>query len=429
MYSSTVFIISKRKELSVKYKKIVESLEQEAVIISSLSSAIDNIQKFEPELLIVSDTIDENLSDFCSKIRALTFNVRPVIIAISKSSDLNDRLEILDSGADDFLSESINPKELKMRIKAHLRRYLENSFNPITFFAQKNLTTRALKKHIAGENAKAVMFSQIKNIKNYREIYGDIAYQKVLQTLGAIVNSTLSGNDFVGHFFEDEFIIITQHEKAEKMAKFLTFAFDNVLERFYNEADFKNKFTLLSSDNKEEQKEDLMKLHTCSLISTKQRHQNYSHILTDLFELIKLCNNSKGSNYVIDRIKLQGKSEFVEIKNKVMVLEFDKALSLLIKTHLDINEVEHKAIEDSAGFVEQYGEYLPNVLIIDYGNSSSKKGLELLYEIKNVKKNTKIIFTSSIHLKEEILNAGADFYLPKPYEMDVLMKWVKKFLN
>ena len=95
MYSATVFIISKRKELSIKYKKLIEALEQDVYVIPSLSDALGQIQKIEPELLIVSDTIDENLPDFCAKMRALTFNVRPVIIAVSKSSDVEDRLAIL----------------------------------------------------------------------------------------------------------------------------------------------------------------------------------------------------------------------------------------------------------------------------------------------------------------------------------------------
>ena len=40
----------------------------------------------------LSDSIEEDLSTFCQKIRALTFNFRPVIIALSKSADYLDRI-------------------------------------------------------------------------------------------------------------------------------------------------------------------------------------------------------------------------------------------------------------------------------------------------------------------------------------------------
>lgn len=429
LYSATVFIISKRKELSIKYKKLIEALEQEVCVISSLSEAVSQIQKKEPELLIVSDTIDEKLSDFCTKVRVLTFNTRPVIVAVSKSSELNDRLEILEAGADDFMSESISPKEFQARIKAHLRRFLENQYNPVTFFVQKSLTTRAVKKLIFGDKKNSVMLIRIANINFYREIYGEIAYQKVLQTLGAIVNSALNTEDFAGHFSDDEFIIITTPNKAEKVASFLTFAFDNVLNRFYSDLDYENKFTLLSSDIKEEEKESLMRLNICSIENEEGKFTNYGQIVNSLFELIKLCKGACKSTYVIDRPKLKGQVQSVKPKNKVMIMEEDEALSFLLETLCTMNLFEVKVCKNYEEFYEGYEEFRPDVLFIDWGNEYTKKGITLSRQIKALDNAPKIIFSSSVHNKKEILGAGADFYLPKPYEADVAIKWIKKFLN
>ena len=47
MYAATIFIISKRKELSIKYKKLIEALNQEVYVIPSLSEALLKIQKNE----------------------------------------------------------------------------------------------------------------------------------------------------------------------------------------------------------------------------------------------------------------------------------------------------------------------------------------------------------------------------------------------
>ena len=74
-------------------------------------------------------------------------------------------------------------------------------------------------------------------------------------------------------------------------------------------------------------------------------------------------------------------------------------------------------------------EYNPAVIILDAGNSETLKGLEtckkLKYEMQNLKSN--IIFTTTVHNKEMVLNAGADLYLPKPYELSVIFGWIKKF--
>ena len=74
-------------------------------------------------------------------------------------------------------------------------------------------------------------------------------------------------------------------------------------------------------------------------------------------------------------------------------------------------------------------DFEPSIIILDAGNSETLKGLEvcrkLKFETQNLKSN--IIFTTTIHDKELVLNAGADLYLPKPYELSVMFGWIKKF--
>ena len=146
---SNVLIIDKRKELSIKYKKSIEDTETSAVISRDLKDALHYIQHAEPDIIIISDSLEENLSDLCRKIRALTYNTRPVIIALSKSADTNDRIQILENGADDFLSEPVNIDEFKMRIRAHLRRDIESNLDSKTLlpnkkFVEKNSLTGKL---------------------------------------------------------------------------------------------------------------------------------------------------------------------------------------------------------------------------------------------------------------------------------------------
>ena len=122
---SVTLIIDKRRELSIKYKKLLTSDTNTVLISKDLISAIKIIQDKEPDLIIISDSIDSDIPDYCKKIRALTYNMRPIIIATSKSAELQDRLAVLENGADDFISEPVNSEEFVMRIKAHIRRALE----------------------------------------------------------------------------------------------------------------------------------------------------------------------------------------------------------------------------------------------------------------------------------------------------------------
>jgi toxin YoeB len=143
---SKVLIIDKRRELSTKYKKSLEDGEISVTVAKTLKDAIVGLQEQEPDLILVSDSIDEKLTDFCEKIRALTYNTRPIIVALSKSADSGDRILTLESGADDFLSEPVNIEEFKTRIRAHLRRDIESNLDNKTLLPNKKIVEKTLKR-------------------------------------------------------------------------------------------------------------------------------------------------------------------------------------------------------------------------------------------------------------------------------------------
>ena len=79
---NTVLIIDKRMELSTKYKKAIENTDTQVLISRNLKDAFIYLNELEPDMVIISDSIEENLASFCQKIRALTYNTRPIIVAL-----------------------------------------------------------------------------------------------------------------------------------------------------------------------------------------------------------------------------------------------------------------------------------------------------------------------------------------------------------
>jgi len=424
LYKTKVLIISERKEQSIKYKKLIEVQNQDVIITNNLSDALVVLQNQEIEFIIISDTIKDKLSNFIKKIRVLTFNSRPIIIAVSKSNDLKDKLEILESGADDFIGEEISKQEFQMRFRAHLRRYLESFLNPITHLSNKNITLKAIKKSFENKEDISYLLIRIKNINLYRKTHGEIAYEKVLQTLGAIINSTCAQNDYAGHIQDDELLLITNTIQAEKIASFLTFAFDNILNKFYSNDEFENNFAIQFDDNIKETKTGLMRLNISSIEKNKNKTE-VTAILNNLYELIELCNCENASTYIIDRFKLKG--EIQKKENKVLIMEPDSALSYLLKNVCEINGIKAEIVSFEEDFTETYKTFKPNVVVLDWGNKEENESLKIA---KNISKdNIKLIFTSSYLNKKEILKSGADLYIPKPYEIDDIINSIKKFLN
>ena len=102
---------------------------------------------------------------------------------------------------------------------------------------------------------------------------------------------------------------------------------------------------------------------------------------------------------------------------------------VLLKTILDLQGYSVEVLTD-------YGDlkkinYAPNLMILDAGELETMKGIS---ECRRLKENsmfqsTKIIITSVVHDKELVLDSGADLYLPKPYELTTLIRWVDGLLK
>ena len=114
--------------------------------------------------------------------------------------------------------------------------------------------------------------------------------------------------------------------------------------------------------------------------------------------------------------------DIIIFSNKnIYIQESDESLNYLIKTALELQGYDV--------VTELRDESVPAIIIMDSGDNLSK--LELLRKLKSLPNfiNTKIIVTTNVHDKSAILDSGADLYLPKPYEISDLIRWVEYFIR
>lgn len=427
---SVTLIIDRRLELSTKYKKLLELPTNKVIISKDLITALKIIQDQEPDLIIISDSFDDDLSDFCKQVRALTYNMRPIIVAMSKSADFSDRIKVLESGADDFLSEPVNADEFKVRMTAHLRREFESNLDTKHLLPNKNYSLRAIKRKLSDNSKWAVLYISIENFESYKQAYTTLASDKLLQTYAAIIQASLNEHDYLGEISENIFVVITDTIKAERLARFLIFAFDSVAEKFYAEHDLDRGYMILQGDEYAGKRANFVH-STISVITNEfAKYKDTTQVLNTLIQIHDLADVPTRSNYLIERPKISGENSVLEseINNKIMIFETDEALCVLLNTILNLQGYKTEIINEYT--IPQTDE-IPALIIVDAGNLEKTNGLNLCYKLKQEEryKNSKIIVTSIIHDKELILNTGADLYLPKPYEITQLIKWVNELMR
>ena len=433
MLSKLVLILDSRKELPAKYKKLIESCSVSVLIESSLEKGLSILTEFEPDAILVSDSLNLPVPDVIKKLRMLAYPSRPCIIALSKSSEMQDKLDVLDAGADDFLSEPIESEEFKARINAHLRRHFENLANDITGLPETKSTLKVLKRILASGQKWAAMLVKINNFQAYKEIYGDLASDKMLQTYTAIMNSALDENDYIGGLSDAEFLILTNPLKAEHIASFLVYAFDAIVDKFYNEEDAKQGYIILHGDDNAGKRINLVSTSIGIISGEYQKYDSVNSAITSLIATCKLANTGTNSSYIVERAKLSAKNAIFnrEYNNKILIIEPDEALNFLLKTTGEMQGYEVASVMDYDSAIHMIKTFDPALIILDAGDAETLKGLDLCCKIKkdDKTKDIKVVLSTIVHDKKMILNTGADLYLPKPYELLSIFNWIERLIK
>ena len=101
-------------------------LKAKGFLVETLNDATASISKarsYQPELIIL-DIMMPHLSgiQICRILRADPKLAKVPIIFLTAKSEPHDRIEGLESGADDYLGKPFSPKELVLRVESILRR-------------------------------------------------------------------------------------------------------------------------------------------------------------------------------------------------------------------------------------------------------------------------------------------------------------------
>ena len=431
MNGNFVLIFDKRFEISNKYKRILEQNKIAKVcIVDTRAEFFSVLNNKEPDLLLISESTSENLAEFCKDVRKTKLQFRPIVILLSKSSFSEDRTNALNAGADDFLSEPISSDEFLARINAHLRRSDEENNFGVFNFPDINYSKKIIRRTIKHSTDWAMLLIGFDNFSFYKELYGEVASQKLLQAYGAILKATLEYDDFGGQITPDSFLIITSSYKAERLADYLNYTFDSIVEKFYSDEDVKRGYILLQGAKKAGCKIPLMSTRIGIINSEYINYINELEVINALNKVQKLAKLIPGSSKLTERPMIQSDepSGLPNTKN-IAVIEKDEDLAYLLETTLRLQGFEPSVYNEivSTDVILQQS---PALIIIDGWEDENSASENLCRQIREkITPNVKIIFTDTEHEKEQILSAGADLYLPKPYDLMELFQWIYKLLN
>lgn len=427
-----ILIIDSRGLESSYYQNIVQQDSYIQLInTDKVENAGEIIERYEPDLILLYDNFKSNVKEICSEIRTQTSVYRPVLVVLSDEEDLDEKVEIIKAGADDFQDINTSDEEISLRLFAHLRRQIEEISDSITKLPAMNMTYKTIKRNFALKSSEnvALMCIDIDNYNAYREIYGYIAAEKLVQTFIAITRTSINEDDFLGQINENSFIILTNPEKAEKIATFLTYSFDTVASKFYSNEDIKRGYLILSGDDKIGRRIPFVSV-SIGIISNKYKSfNNYLEALNSGRIVQRLAKSKIGSHWVSDRPLISSTETVIKPQRKILIVGKDVALAYLLSTTLEMQGYLVETINDIQEVVNHLEESNPDMVLLDITEEHSFDEIAVCSYIKDEYPAIKVIISTVMRNKEKVLDAGADLYIPKPYELMILFNWIDRFLT
>lgn len=249
-----------------------------------------------------------NGREFCKALKKDILLQHIPVIMLTGKGEVQDRIDGIEAGVDDYMVKPFSPDELLARIKMIIRRTIRSlDANALTHLPGNTSIMEELQNYINSKNPFAVGYADLDKFKVYNDKYGFEKGDEVIRELARIlikhVSSIAGTNGFVGHIGGDDFVFISDDNVIEKICAAVINEFDKSVPGFYSQED-NNKGCILGHDRQgNEQKFGLLSV-SIGIVSTAQQEINHVAQVAEIgAELKKYAKSFEKSVFVRDKRK------------------------------------------------------------------------------------------------------------------------------
>lgn len=233
------------------------TLEEEYDVAEAVDGE-DGLTKIKTEMpdLVICDYNMPRMTgiELCKKVREDPLFLHLPFIMLTGKGELQDKVEGLEAGADDYIVKPFEPDELLARVKMTLKRSVRDlDANPLTRLPGNVSIMNEVQNRIMRGDFYAVMYFDLNNFKALNDYYGFKRGDEIIKVTARVlieaVQTAGTDSDFVGHVGGDDFVLITKAELAEEVAQYIIVKFDELAPTLYDEEDRKNGY-IMTKDRK-----------------------------------------------------------------------------------------------------------------------------------------------------------------------------------
>ncbi len=249
-----------------------------------------------------------NGREFCKRLKQDSLLMHIPVIMLTGKGEVQDRIDGIEAGVDDYMIKPFDPSELLARIKMTVRRTMRSlDANALTHLPGNTTIMEELQRLIDSKKPFAVGYADLDKFKIYNDVYGfekgDDVIKKTARILIKHIGEISNSKGFVGHIGGDDFVFIAEDAIVEDICTAVIKDFDECVPSFYNEED--NQKGYISGEDRQGNKKDFGLLSiSIGIVSTEQQEINHVAQIAEIgAELKKYAKSFDQSSFVRDQRK------------------------------------------------------------------------------------------------------------------------------
>ena len=212
-----VLIVDDDSNLVEHHRLVLMNAGMRVEVLPQLDTIIETLSAFQPELILMDMHMPEySGSELAGVIRQYDKWDSLPIVYLSSETDLDQQVQAMNRGADDFLTKPISPEQLvaAVHVRIERARHLEGqiSKDSLTGLLKHANIKEAVEAEVmrAQRSGKAVTVAMldIDHFKAVNDSYGHAVGDVVISSLATLLRQRLRQSDIVGRYGGEEFIAV-----------------------------------------------------------------------------------------------------------------------------------------------------------------------------------------------------------------------------
>jgi PleD family two-component response regulator len=291
MSKARLLIVEDDFDISNMLRIYFSGQDYEVDIAPRGSDALEKTRQHLPHLIVLDIMLpDIDGYEVCRRLRTQPRTRHIPVIFLTQKDERSDKLQGLELGADDYITKPFDIEELKLRVQnAIARAERESLTDPRSGLPSGRLIEEELRRIIRLDNW-AFMDIQVNHFSPFKDEYGFVASDDVLRftamTLNEVVDTVGTINDFIGHAGENNFIVITTDEQAEKIREEIKQRFTDEVLTHYNFMDREQGYITVTNKDGDIEQVPLMSIGVGVVSPSK-------HQFADIREITELASEER----------------------------------------------------------------------------------------------------------------------------------------